>query len=164
MDVGWNNCLALVCGNCNTTTGKNKGAISFVREKVPRVHLAGPRCSDITSTQTLTNCIPPCASLRPLSPCGFFFIDFRIISAHHFLPREIHDKFLIRSYDVQFLKSEALISQSWSHGTAGFPQWRLFMFCENQRYLQKNGLHEAVNHSIGAKKQEEKKSTTEKYK
>ena len=162
MDVGWNNCLALVCDNCNTMTGKNKGVISFVREKVPQVHLADPGCSDITSTQTLTNCIPLCVSLRPLSPCGFFFIDFHIISAqHHFLPREIHDKFLIRSYDVPFLKSEALISQRWSHGTAGFPQWRLFMFCENQCYLQKNGLLEAVNHSIGAKKQEEKKSTTE---
>ena len=42
MDVGWNNCLALVCDNCNTMTGKNKGVISFVREKVPQVHLADP--------------------------------------------------------------------------------------------------------------------------
>ena len=121
---------------------------------------------DIASTRTLTCCIPLCASLPPLMPCGVFFIDFRITSAQqcHFLRREIHDNFLIRSYDVQFLKSEALISQSWSCGTAGFPQWRLFMFCENQCYLQKNGSHEAVNHPTGAKKQDEKESTTEKYK
>lgn len=122
--------------------------------------------TDIASTRTLTCCIPLCASLPPLSPCGFFFVDFRITSAQqrHFLPREIHDNFLIRSYDLRFSNSEALISQSWSRGTAGFPQWRLFMFCENQRYLQNNGSHEAVNHPIGAKKQEQKKTTTGKYK
>ena len=44
MDAGWNNCLALVCDNCNTMTGKNKGVISFVRGKVPQVHLAGCIC------------------------------------------------------------------------------------------------------------------------
>ena len=52
MDVGWNNCLALVCDNCNTMTGKNKGVISFVREKVPQVHLADPWCSDNYNPQT----------------------------------------------------------------------------------------------------------------
>ena len=64
--------------------------------------------TDIASTRTLTCCIPLCASLPPLSPCGFFFVDFRITSAQRdFLPREIHDNFLIRSYDLRFLNSEA---------------------------------------------------------
>jgi len=31
MDVGWNNCLALMCDSCHTMTGKNKGVISFVK-------------------------------------------------------------------------------------------------------------------------------------
>lgn len=68
--------------------------------------------TDIASTRTLTCCIPLCASLPPLSPCGFFFVDFRIISAQqrHFHPREIHDNLLIRRYDLRFSNSEALIS------------------------------------------------------
>lgn len=95
--------------------------------------------TDIASTRTLTCCIPLCASLPPLSPCGFFFVDFRITSAQqrHFHPREIHDNLLIRRYDLRFSNSEALISQSWSRGTAGFPQWRLFMFCENHATFTK---------------------------
>ena len=94
--------------------------------------------TDIASIRTLTCCRPLCASLPPLSPCGFFF-DFRITSAQqrHFHPREIHDNFLIRSYDLRFSNSEALISQSWLRGTVGFPQWRLFMFCENHATFTK---------------------------
>ena len=44
INVGWDNCLALVCDHCNTMTGKNKGVISFIRRKVPSVHLAGCVC------------------------------------------------------------------------------------------------------------------------
>ena len=60
-----------------------------------------------------------------------------VAQQRHFLPREIHDNFLIRSYDLRFSNSGALISQSWSSGTAGFPQWRLFMFCENHATFTK---------------------------
>ena len=46
--------------------------------------------TDIASTWTLTCRILLCTSLPPLSPCGFFFVDFRITSAQqrHFHPRD----------------------------------------------------------------------------
>ena len=44
MWLAWDNCLALVCDNCNTMAGKHKGVVSFIRREVPSVHIAGCVC------------------------------------------------------------------------------------------------------------------------
>ncbi|KAL8591505.1 hypothetical protein ACOMHN_000520 [Nucella lapillus] len=40
LGIDWTKCLSLVCDNAATMTGLNKGVISYVRKKTPKVHLA----------------------------------------------------------------------------------------------------------------------------
>ncbi|KAL8599914.1 hypothetical protein ACOMHN_057691 [Nucella lapillus] len=44
LGIDWTKCLSLVCDNAATMTGLNKGVISYVRKKTPKVHLAGCVC------------------------------------------------------------------------------------------------------------------------
>ncbi|KAL8598205.1 hypothetical protein ACOMHN_043276 [Nucella lapillus] len=44
LGIDWTKCLSLVCDNAATMTGVNKGVISYVRKKTPKVHLAGCVC------------------------------------------------------------------------------------------------------------------------
>ncbi|KAL8590432.1 hypothetical protein ACOMHN_011645 [Nucella lapillus] len=44
LGTDWTKCLSLVCDNAATMTGVNKGVISYVRKKTPKVHLAGCVC------------------------------------------------------------------------------------------------------------------------